>query len=292
MKKHARKTRRSLISVSPFTVVCAVVLIVLGQGAALLSYVAVLLVHEFAHAFAAERLGYTLRTVRIMPYGVSIDGDFEGLNGRDEAVIAAAGPLVNLLGWIVLVGLWWLFPETYIATQFLADASLFTAVVNLIPVYPLDGGRILHGLIVRKGGLARAHKVCTAIGWVVGIGVAAACAVALAFGANYTYATLAIFILSSLVLPGRGGKYENIYSMSNSEKRLKRGLRVRELMVEGNATLLSLYRMLRADCYTKFVIADSQMREIAVVTETELTCCLAHFNSSEKVISVARPRKK
>lgn len=40
----------------------------------LLAYAVVLIVHEFAHAAVAEKLGYELRSVRIMPYGIAING--------------------------------------------------------------------------------------------------------------------------------------------------------------------------------------------------------------------------
>ncbi len=288
MNRRVKKER--VVSVSPLTVIFAAALVALGYGMELLSYAVVLIIHEFSHAITAERLGYALKKVRIMPYGVSIDGDFEGIKGEREVLIAAAGPLSNLLLWVVITGLWWWFPATYSATKLLAEASFFTAAVNLIPVYPLDGGRVLHGFL-SKFGPRKARRITAAVSWVCGLTVVAGAVTAIAVGANYTFATLAVFVLTSLAFHGKGSAYENIYTMSDLEKRLKNGLRVREIMVSKNADLLSLYNMLRADYYTRFIVTDGNYREVARVTETELTEFITHYNSLETPIFVALHEK-
>lgn len=286
--KGPKFTKKRLISVSPFTVVAAVAFVLLGYGFTLISYAVVLLIHEFAHAIAAERLGYELTSVRVMPYGVAIGGKFDCLRPGHEIIIAAAGPAANLLCWIVAAGVWWFVPETYGATQLIAEASFFTAALNLLPVYPLDGGRVLHGLLSLRLRPETADRIIFAVGVSVGSLLVAACIFLIVTGANFTYATLCVFIAASLPLsPGKGG-YERIYSMAASAKRLLRGLRVREIMVEENATLLFLYKQLRADCYTRFVLADGAMNSVAVITETELDGMISRFPASEKAISVAK----
>lgn len=287
-KKAARGRQKHVVSVSPFTFITVAALTLLGYGITLLSYTAVLFMHEFAHAFVAERLGYTLKSVRILPYGVAISGDFDCLRPSHEVAIALAGPLLNLIVWIALAGLWWQFPETYAATQLIAEASFFTAAVNLMPVYPLDGGRALHGALGAAMPPEKAEKILKKISYAVGAVMVCGCVALIVTGANFTFATLGIFIVASLVLPGGRNGYERIHSMANTEKRLKLGLRVREIMVDENATLLSMYKMLRSDRYTRFLIADKNMKISAIVTETELDALISRFNVSEKAISLAK----
>lgn len=270
--------------------VTVVALILLGHGVTLLSYAVVLLVHEFAHAFVAERLGYTLRSVRILPYGIAISGDFDCLRPAHEAAIALAGPLVNLAMWLALAGMWWQFPVTYSATQLIAEASFFTAAVNLLPVYPLDGGRVLHAaLSVASPKIAAI--VLRAVSVALGVATVGGCIALIMMGANFTFTTLCVFILASLVFPCGNNGYERIYSMTNSLKRLAHGLRVREIMISEDATLLSMYKQLRGDCYTRFLIADKELRVVATVTETELDGLISRFNASEKAISLAKSIK-
>ena len=107
----------------------------------------VALQHELAHAFAAAKLGYRLNKVVLMPFGALIDGDLEGLTKKDEICVALAGPICNLFTAILFVALWWMYPATYpfTDTAFYASVSIFA--VNLIPAYPLDGGRVLKNLL-------------------------------------------------------------------------------------------------------------------------------------------------
>ena len=108
-----------------------------------LVFTLVALMHECGHAFAAARVGYRLDKIVLMPYGALISGDIEGIGLKDEIKVALAGPLVNAATAVLFVALWWFFPETYAYTDVAAYASAAIALVNLIPAYPLDGGRIL-----------------------------------------------------------------------------------------------------------------------------------------------------
>ncbi len=257
-----------------------------GHGIALLAYSVTLLLHEYAHAFVAERFGYGLRKIKIMPYGVSMSLE-DGMDPAHEIAIAAAGPAVNLLTWIILAGVWWLAPTTYAATQPIADASLFTGVVNLLPVCPLDGGRILRSALALKFRPQSVRKITRVTSVVFGILGAAACITLMALGANFTYATIGMFVIVSLALPG-DGRYEHLYAMAETSKRLRRGLRVREMMVGKDVTLFEMYKMLKPDCYTRFIVSDVDMKPLAVVTETELDEVITQFSASESVISVAK----
>ena len=99
--------------------------------------------HECAHAFAAAKLGYKLRTIVLMPFGAVIDGDIRGISFKDELYVAFCGPLCNLLTAVFFVALWWFMPTMYAFTDTAFYASLSIGIINLLPAYPLDGGRIL-----------------------------------------------------------------------------------------------------------------------------------------------------
>ena len=103
----------------------------------------VALQHECAHAFAAAKLGYKLNRIVLMPFGAVIDGDLRGISLKDEIYVAICGPLCNLVTAAFFVAVWWCYPATYPYTDSACYSSLTVALVNLIPAYPLDGGRIL-----------------------------------------------------------------------------------------------------------------------------------------------------
>lgn len=274
------------LTISPFTVITAAALTVMGYGVAVLSYAAALILHEFAHAAVSERLGYGLKNIHIAPYGVSIKGDYDYVKPSDEIKIAIAGPAANFVFWLLITGAWWLYPPLYTPTSSIAEAGLFTAVINLLPVYPMDGGRVLHGILLCRF----SHKKTCIISRIVAISTAAvavACAITLiVLGKNYTFATLAVFVIVSAVRENGGG-YERIYSMSSRKRRLGGGLKVREIIVSKDVTLLALFSMLKADVYTRFLVSDDSMKVLFVLTETDLERIMPQFNCTDKVISVA-----
>ncbi len=128
--------------------------------------------HECAHAFAAAKLGYKLNAIVLMPYGAVIDGDLRGISFKEEIFVALSGPICNLVTAFFFVALWWLFPSLYPFTDAAAYASLSIALVNLLPAYPLDGGRVLQCALARafsrstpnqNEGEKRAKRVCKII---------------------------------------------------------------------------------------------------------------------------------
>ena len=109
----------------------------------------VALQHECAHAFAAAKLGYKLNRIVLMPFGAIIDGDLRGLSFKDEITVALYGPLCNLFTAAFFAALWWFTPTMYAFTDTACYTSLSIALVNLLPAYPLDGGRVFRCALAR-----------------------------------------------------------------------------------------------------------------------------------------------
>ncbi len=132
----------------------------------------VALQHECAHAFAAAKLGYKLNTIVLMPFGAIIDIDMQNITLKDEIFVALCGPLCNLCTAVFFLALWWLTPTMYAFTDVACYASLSIAAVNLLPAYPLDGGRILQCALTKlflkstplpKTAERKAATICRAI---------------------------------------------------------------------------------------------------------------------------------
>jgi stage IV sporulation protein FB len=111
-----------------------------------------LLAHEFAHALAARRLGLRVVDVTIWPLGGM--ARLAGLQDRPqaEAPVAAAGPLANLL----LAAAAWPLPGE-LARGF-AVVNLLLGAGNLVPLFPLDGGRILRSFLSRRSSFVDATR--------------------------------------------------------------------------------------------------------------------------------------
>jgi len=103
--------------------------------------------HELGHALVARWRGIPVRRIALHFFGGVTELDAEKVHPGGEALVAVAGPAVNLLLAALLGGLWFsargLGEPVAFALEFLTLANLALALLTLLPGYPLDGGRIV-----------------------------------------------------------------------------------------------------------------------------------------------------
>ena len=199
-----------------------------------LGAVLVALEHECAHSIAAARLGFRLNKVVLMPYGAVISGNLEGISFKDEMRVAAAGPVCNLVTALFFAALWWLFPDTYAYTDTAFYLSLFIGAGNLLPLYPLDGGRVLKCALAMKTGEKTAIKICRIVS-AGAAGAVLAAAVALTAqgrGALSLFASSAFLIFGAFSVGGRYEKIQPDYAAAFS-----RGIEIRRVAADEKITL-------------------------------------------------------
>ncbi|HEU4388435.1 MAG TPA: CBS domain-containing protein [Blastocatellia bacterium] len=137
------------------------------------------LIHGIAHAAVAARPGLTVHAITVTPFGCEIESDTYLPTAKSEILMSAIGLLANsLLGLIsldVAYGFGWIpfhQPDTAILNVlvWLGYTNVGLTLFYLIPGLPLDGGRILRGLILWGGGSLRsATRVAATIGEIVAL---------------------------------------------------------------------------------------------------------------------------
>ncbi len=150
-----------------------------GSGAAIdaLVYVVALfacvLAHEFGHVIAARRYGVRTPDITLLPIGGVANLERIPEKPSEELVVALAGPAVNVAIAAVLYLLGARFDMTglnEVATPAgdlgsrLMAVNLFLVVFNLIPAFPMDGGRVLRALLATRMSHARATQIAATIG--------------------------------------------------------------------------------------------------------------------------------
>lgn len=278
------------IKISPLLFLMAAAMIFFGYGYECLSYTVTVVMHEMSHAEVSRRLGYSLTEMKLMPYGASLTGAYEGVKWKDEVKIALAGPLCNVVLAVVFVAVWWLVPASYFFTEVFVMSNIYTAAFNLLPIFPLDGGRALLALLSHRIPRQKAYRIMRIFGFVLSALMAALFVLSLVYGINFSFALISVFILVSTVFPDKNSKYQRLYSMAYRTEKLSRGLAVKEILVPEDATILSLSRMLNGNYYHKFVIVDAGFRQLAVVTETALEGLGVRFDQNKRVIDAIREK--
>ena len=215
-------------------------------------YTLTALVHEMGHSFEASKRGYALNQMLLTPFGAVVTGDAD-FDFKDQIRIALGGPLVNLVVGALLVCAWWCFPETYAYTEIMATANFSMAIVNLLPCYPLDGGRILFSLLVKKVKEGRAFLVCKILGVGFSAIVFAFFILTLEGGANYSVLLFSIFMFFGAISSKKENRYIKIYT-GVSIRKLRRGVRYNKVAIEKSATIKMLVSVLDTSAVNEVVV--------------------------------------
>ena len=140
---------------------------ILGSAAAIGLFVCVLF-HEFGHSLVAMRYGYEIESITLWLFGGVARFTEMPEDWRQELSIALAGPIVSV-GLGVLAFLAFLvLPTTLDPVKFvvgyLALTNIVLAVFNMLPGFPMDGGRVLRALLARTRPHAQATKIAAEVG--------------------------------------------------------------------------------------------------------------------------------
>ena len=193
-----------------------------------------------AHIVIAINKGYKLKQVKLSMFGMSVELD-EGIDAQDNFAVNIAGPMCNLLIAVCCVALYWLIPMSYWILKDFCIANLVLAVFNLLPIYPLDGGKIFRGLIKSD----KAYKILDII---VRCFLVLLCLTGFIFScfksANYMLLLLSLFFIISK------GKQEPTLSIFKYRK--AKVYRIELLKVSEEENLFNLIKKIKSRHYTMF----------------------------------------
>lgn len=296
MKAKIRKKRRQTCRFSLHPLFFAVGIFYALKGELLLFLMTALVAvqHECAHAFAASRLGYTLNKIVLMPFGAVIDGDMKGLSLKDEITIAAWGPLCNLFTAAFFTAIWWFTPTMYAFTDTACFSSLSIALVNLLPAYPLDGGRILRCVLVRaflrkSADAHAAEKKARRL----------TCAVTIVFALAFfilffLFFNVSILLFSLFLFVGAFGNKDKsaVYEKMQIScvNALRRGVELRHVAVLQTCAIKDVFRFLSPGAYLVLQVYDEQERHLFNVSQNQLAVYFSHALSPYETLQTLKER--
>ncbi|WP_394740631.1 CBS domain-containing protein [Natronococcus roseus] len=140
---------------------------ILGFAAAVGLFVGVVL-HELGHSLTAQRYGFPIDSITLWLFGGIAALSEMPEDWRQEFTIAIAGPIVSVLVGVASYVLFLVTPEAFGGARFvlgyLAVLNVALAIFNMIPAFPMDGGRILRALLARGRSYAQATQQAASIG--------------------------------------------------------------------------------------------------------------------------------
>jgi Zn-dependent protease/CBS domain-containing protein len=183
--------------------------------------------HELGHSLEARRLGLPVRRITLFPLGGVAELGLMPERPMQEFRIALAGPAVNFAlglalggaagGWIILAGG---DPRQTVLTAitaatplglliYLVGANISLALFNLIPAFPMDGGRLLRAVLAAFLNLVLATRLAAIAGYVIAAGLIGAGLFGVASGTQHVPASLLLILVGVFIIVG--ASYEELW---------------------------------------------------------------------------------
>ena len=162
------------------------------------------IIHEIGHLLAGILLGMRPTKIEIKPFGVSIDFDITrkdyhikigkgNLLEVKKIFVALAGPVTNALIIIILM-VWNIFNFNDYDKMIIIFSNMTLIIFNILPIFPLDGGRILKGMIYIFKGKHLAEKYIYRISYITLIVITAISSIAILYLKNIAIFLAIIFL--------------------------------------------------------------------------------------------------
>ena len=228
-----------------------------------------------------------MRKIVLMPFGAVLEGDLSNISLKDEITVAIYGPACNLLTALFFGAIWWFHPTMYAFTDTVYYVSLSVALVNLLPAYPLDGGRVFRAILTKSFAKSnpdflqaerKSYAVCKAVS--IGIGsVLFLLGVLLAVWkqANPSLMIFGLFLGISAWGITPVSSYEKI-NFSNKTA-LKKGVEVRHVAVEETRTLKDAFRFLQAGTFLVLDVYTAEETFAYSISQNELWEAFTHADT-------------
>jgi len=214
-----------------------------------------LIVHELAHVLAVNYLGGKVEKVGIFPFGLRARfRGLEKLHAWERYVIYGSGSCANIMvaAWTFTVS-----QLSYFGIPWLEELAFFNlalAIFNLLPVFPLDGGRICHQFLSNRLGMRRANRIMLKLGtcFVVALMFFGLLQVIL-YNYNITLLCAALYICqeNKKMLPSLQLEFFQFLEAKRTPQRA-RLMPIRSITIPKNASLKYILDRLTMDHFTEF----------------------------------------
>lgn len=266
---------KPFFQVHPLFWVIMLLAVMTGQFVQVIVFFLVVFCHELGHFLAARYFMWRIHSIELLPFGgVARVDEWGNTTPFSEIVVALAGPLVNVILFFIGKSLGYLgiLPPEWSA--FIMYCNALVAGFNLLPIWPLDGGRVMHTLYslflpYRKSILLSISVSLLGslllIVWSITQPLIHANGLAVAFYLLFSN-IMAYRLLHFQFLRFLLHRYHILNQLPNS-------LPVRQIIIPKGVTVHKAARKIKRQSYHHFHILSSEKGSLAFVTEEQLLIC-------------------
>ena len=247
--------------IHPLFILTIIIAVIFSVTDFLIALTVAVILHEMAHAVIAKKLGAVIARIILTPFGGALNVQTKILTPQQKCYVYLAGPVASLLFSLLFGVLVWLFPTIFIYLEYLVAANFFVGVINLLPIYPLDGGKIL------------SQYMSTKVIFIWSDIVFALVLVVALIMFNWWWIFFAVVILIQINWDFKQSVYCDKFSYPVKQKT---GKLVRYAVLS-NTTLFEVYKMIDKKHPSEFVITDKNNQ---IFYESDLEQWLLEYSSN------------
>jgi len=287
----AAAMRLRIVRIHPLFTILLLLSAISGFFVEAITLFAIVIVHELGHVAAIRWFGWRLKAIKLLPFGgVAEVEELGNVPAREEAIVAMAGPIqhVWMIGLAFAMREWGgVAPEWW---NYFMEANVLLGLFNLLPILPLDGGKIMQCLLSYVLPYYKAIWYSTVLslglsGLVIGIAL---------LDVSKGHTPLSLMMISLFLL------YSNWYTLRNAPYQYMRFLAVRDerskafiasgtlaqpIVVKGQRQIGEIVKLFMREKYHLVYVMNERGGIQGVLPEQRLLHCFFHEKKPGSAVS-------
>lgn len=252
------------------------------------------LLHETSHLVCAKRLGFSVSELKLLPFGASMRMEWERHDPNGEALVSLAGPVANLTAAACVALLLHFTADPFRPMITFLYANLCLGIWNLLPIFPMDGGRVLLSMLERSVSPAKARLWVglVSVGMCVSL-TAAAAYVGWKYAAFETLPIASVCVLLHTLLSLHLLNDRKAETVLQHRTRLYAGeaLVIRPIVIRATQPLKKGFEQLRTGQYGMVYVLNSKNERIGTMDESELLTAIGKLGGTATFEDALKKKK-
>lgn len=240
----------------------------LGELKLFFVYIFFIIFHELSHFFMAKKLGYMAKNIRLSFFGASLEG-LDDFCLSDEIKIIFVGPIFNFAIVVLCYLSFWFNPESYNYLNEVLMVNIAILIFNMIPVYPLDAGRLILTFLTKKFTRQKALKITKQISFIVLICLFLLFILSFFYNYNFMLGVVCVNLMNLLLKNSKNTSFKREIFIFHKAKLLKNGLIERNVYVRENVPTYSLFKHIDDYHFINFFFLNENYDVVDTMSEIE-----------------------
>ncbi|MBC2580630.1 M50 family metallopeptidase [Clostridium sp. DJ247] len=270
-----------MVKISKYFIPYIIFLVYIGYNGQLVYSFFIVIFHEFIHYAFAKFYGFSGFDIELIGVGASIKlKDLDEASPKQDLIISASGPMANLILCIIFYFLYKNFQYNELYMLFKGNLSI--GLFNLIPAFPLDGGRILRDILNFRFIYKRANKIMISVSIIIAILLMFLYILLFLEGHNnFNIGIIGLFIIVSSLRENERIAYIIMGDIVRKRhKFIKRGhIENKNTSIYYKMNLLSAVSLFDKNKYNVFTVLDEELKVMDIVYEEEILIALKQYGN-------------